>query len=118
MRVVTASVAAVLVVTGVFALSPHGVAIATGVAGLAAGWEWARLTGLRTLPARAAYLLALAAVGGFIWLMGGAWVWGLLAGAALWWLGFTAWLGRGASRRQERTHARASAVRWPELALG
>ncbi|MEX1081666.1 MAG: phosphatidate cytidylyltransferase [Halofilum sp. (in: g-proteobacteria)] len=117
-RVATGVVAGALVVLGVFTLSPHGIAMAAGVVGLAAGWEWARLTGMHTRSARAAYLLALAAVGGFVWLMGGAWVWSLLAGAALWWLGFTLWLAWGAIRQNTRTRARASGAPWPELVLG
>ena len=61
-RVITALVLVPLVVWGVLK-SPHDLfALIAAVVFLICGWEWARLTGMRSIFARAGYLLLIAAI--------------------------------------------------------
>ncbi len=113
LRVVTAAVAGALAVMAVFALAPGALMLAAGAVALAAGWEWARLAGLRSYSGRAAYLLILAGLAGTLWIIGGPLVWLVLAAAGLWWVGFSLWLAAGAGPAADGARARG-----PALALG
>lgn len=108
------------VVAGVFLLQPLGVAVVTGVVGLAAGWEWTRLAGMEGSRARAVYLAALIAIGVGLWIADMPLTRITLVAAAIWWLGVSAWLLFGAAPRTDhgRADGRSARPRWGWLALG
>lgn len=88
-RILTASVLAVLIIWGLFALSTPKIGYALAFVVLLGGWEWARLIGITVNVARALYVIAVLAV---LWLAQqavAAYPSALtlfLAVAALWWL--------------------------------
>lgn len=123
-RVVTALVGAGLVVAAVFGLPLAALAGLAGLVAAAGAWEWSRLAGLQGLAGRAAYVVALAALGAMAWQAGLALVVdALLAVAVAWWCALGWWLARGGA---PRSHARRPSVGWlaagilvfPPLALG
>ena len=94
-RILTALVLAPLTVLIVL-LPPTGIfgAIAA-VAFLAAWWEWAQLSGLRSLAGRIVLLVAAAGIFIALWLVHGtAWTPWLLAVGVMWWLVACLWLRR------------------------
>jgi phosphatidate cytidylyltransferase len=104
-RVITALVLLALLLPALFAASPWPFAALTLVLVAAAGWEWARLNGLRGAATFGmGALLALACAS--------AWVaeWTTQAPAALWWLALLVWvLGGSLALRQ-------GVAGWPRLA--
>jgi phosphatidate cytidylyltransferase len=91
-RVLTASVLASLIIWGLFSLSTPMIASILAFVVLLGGWEWARLIGMTSTVARAAYVAAVLAV---LWLAQRLVVDNpsaltfILAAAALWWLAGT-----------------------------
>ena len=61
-RVITASILAALIIWGLFSLSTPMIGSILGFVVLLGGWEWARLIGMTSKGARAAYVVALLAV--------------------------------------------------------
>ncbi|HEX9626043.1 MAG TPA: phosphatidate cytidylyltransferase [Acidiferrobacterales bacterium] len=95
LRVLTAAVLVPLMVWATFALSTAWLGALMGAFILAAAWEWAALCELRAVPARGAYLAALAALGVALYAVliapgegGGARaaMAGLMAVCVAWWL--------------------------------
>ena len=93
-RVLTAAaLAAVLLVVLFWLPAAVGVAVLAAVV-LVGAWEWARLAGLRTPPARLAYVLATALLCGAAWYgtrRAEQWL-ALMAVAAAWWVVAFLWL--------------------------
>lgn len=88
-RIITASILATLLITGLFTLSTPMIGVMLAFVVLLGGWEWARLIGVRSEPGRAAYV-GLLLVGLWLaqWLVvshAQAFLY-ILAAAALWWL--------------------------------
>lgn len=114
LRVITGVTLALLVVIGVLALAPAGIAAVVTVVALLGAWEWARLAGIEHLPARLACLAAVAAAHGGLWWAEPARVGTfLLPLVAAWWVGFAAWLLAGG-----RPRAGVSGIRWRWLVAG
>jgi len=88
-RILTALVLIPLLVAALFYLPPGWIAVLFGVFIAAAAWEWTTLSGIRSLPGRAAYVF-------FLLSLGGAAIYGVnvqpplalpfFAAAVLWWL--------------------------------
>lgn len=93
-RVVTASVLASIVMTGVLMLPTIYLSLLFGLVVLVGGWEWARLIGITALSGRVIYLLLLIAI---FWLVlelishPGYRIW-FFSGAVLWWCCVIAYL--------------------------
>lgn len=113
-RVATGAIAGGLVIAAVFLLPPGAMAALAGAVALAGAWEWSRLAGVRSAPARGAYLALLAVAGGALWLADDPLAAGVvLVAAVAWWGGVAAWLLRGGGPRPV-----TAGIRWGWLAIG
>lgn len=94
-RVITALVLTPLAIAVVVLLPTPAFACVMAVLGLLGMYEWARLAGLQSQPARIATLLAGAAMLALVWWARDtqAW-WMIIAAGVLWWLLAMAWLRR------------------------
>jgi len=92
-RAITALILAPLAIALVL-LSPTWLfALVIGALFLVAAWEWSQLAGVRTAGARAAFVVASAALFALAWPLHGRVEAGYLIGAGvLWWLASLAWL--------------------------
>lgn len=114
LRVITGATLALLVVIGALMLEPVGIAVVVTILSLLAAWEWTRLSGVGSIPARIACLGAVAVAHGSLW-----WLEPARAGAVLlplvaaWWVGVAAWLIAGGRPREH-----ASGIRWRWLLAG
>ncbi len=115
LRIMTAVVAAALVIAGVLLLGATAIAAVAAALALAGAWEWARLAGLQGSPPRLIYVALLGAVCLALWAGGEVAAQAVLALAALWWLGLTLWLAAGG---RECTLATVTGPRWWALGLG
>ncbi len=99
-RIATAVVGAVVVAVAVFALPVGGVAgVLAGVAALGA-WEWSRLSGLGSTPARVSYVAAVVVAAVVVFALMGAGAADLAVVLALaWWCGVAMWLLTGGGPR-------------------
>lgn len=100
LRVITASLLAVVLVLSVLWLRPGQLALLAGAVALLAGWEWSRLAGIRRPLPRWGFMLATALALGLIWWRGT----GDVAAVALpvvvgFWILVTAWLLAGGRPR-------------------
>ncbi len=68
-RVITAIVLIAVTSAVTVLLPPFWFALAVSAVSLSAGWEWSRLTGLNTVPARLGYVLLLLLAGGALFAM-------------------------------------------------
>ena len=99
-RILTASILACLLWSGLFLLPPRWCALGFGAVFTVAAWEWAGFAALSSTPARAAYASCIA----LIMLLG--WLWSfeplhllILLGAAFgWWLIALLWLSKVLAR--------------------
>ncbi len=93
-RVITGLILGALLLAGLFLLPPYWAVLFWGLIFTIGAWEWSGFGGLKSLAARAAYTLIVAA------LLYGAWAWtaqsanllALLGLAVVWWLVAFAWL--------------------------
>jgi phosphatidate cytidylyltransferase len=94
LRILTAAILGCVLLAGLFVLEPRWTVLAFGAVWVAGAWEWARFGGLRSLPKRLLYCLAIAV------LLALAWRWSedppqllaLLAAACAWWAAAFLWL--------------------------
>lgn len=68
-RVITAAVAGIVAVAAVMMLPSKTLAAVLLAIVLVGAWEWARLAGLKSIPARVGYTLLVAVLAGFGWWM-------------------------------------------------
>ena len=113
LRIATALVGAIVVIGGIFFLSPLGMAGAGGLVMLCAAWEWARLSSCRDWWLRIGFLAAVGALALAIWRMGAPVTMVWLALACTFWIGVAGWLLSGGGPR-----VAAAGVRWGWLAIG
>ena len=93
-RIVTASILALMLLAGLFLLNPDWTAFGFGIVFTAGAWEWAGFGGLQSGASRAAYASAIAV------LLALSWHWAedpahlraLLALACVWWVAAFFWL--------------------------
>lgn len=113
LRIVTALIGAILVIGGIFFLTPVGMAAIGGLVTLYAAWEWSRLSLCADWRLRAGFLAAVGGPGLVIWQMGptATMVW--LTVACAFWVGVACWLLSGGGPRAGR-----SGVAWGWLAIG
>jgi len=94
-RLISAAILVPLVVYVVLGLPTRYLALAFGAVLLLAGWEWAALVPLRSIPARLAYCSTLAVILALLWQGDpGHYIVPLLALACAWWLVALFWLTR------------------------
>ncbi len=113
LRIATALVGAILVIGGIFLLSPIGMAAIGGLVTLYAGWEWSRLSSCADWRLRIAFLASVAVPAVVIWHLGTAVTMVWLVVACAFWVGAAGWLLSGGGPR-----AGVSGVRWGWLAVG
>lgn len=107
LRVITASALALVLVATVIWLPPAGLALATGLVTLLAGWEWSRLSGLQARAGRIGCLLVLTLAMVVIWWADTAVVAPLLLPLVVaFWVAVTAWLLAGGHPRSPTTGPR------------
>jgi len=100
LRVITASILALVLVLCVIWLARSQLALLAAAIVLLAGWEWSRLAGIGPLPARIAWLALLAGTLGACWWAGIDSVAGILMPlVAAFWVGVTGWLLAGGQPR-------------------
>jgi phosphatidate cytidylyltransferase len=110
LRVITASILAVLLVASVLWLGRSQLALLAGVIVLLAGWEWSRLSGIAAPANRVVFVIGMAvALGAACWLGTASVATVLVPLVAAFWVGVTAWLLGGG---HPRTGIAGVRVRW------
>lgn len=113
LRIATALIGAILVIGGIFFLTPVGMAATGGVVTLYAAWEWSRLARCVDWPLRIGFLAAVGGPAVVIWHMGPGVTMVWLTVASAFWVGVACWLLSGGGPRAVDT-----GVRWGWLAIG